>query len=61
MPEPTRQLIVASVLAFGVLAIPGFAAFVEAIGGDAEIMQKVVGAYAVYHILWTVNPLKKDE
>ena len=43
--------IVTSALAFGVLAIPGFAAFVTALGGDAAIMQAVVGAYAVYHTL----------
>ena len=45
------KAIVTSALAFGTLAIPGFAGFVAAVGGDAEIMQAVVGAYAVYHIL----------
>ena len=45
------KAIVTTVLAFGVLAIPGFAGVVAAVGGDAEIMQAVVGAYAVYHIL----------
>ena len=33
------------------LAIPGFAAFVTALGGDAAIMQAVVGGYSVYHIV----------
>ena len=33
------------------LAVPGFASFVTALGGNAEIMQAVVGAYAVYHVI----------
>ena len=43
--------IVTSALAFGVLAIPGFASFITAIGGDAAVMQAVAGAFAVYHLL----------
>ena len=38
-------------LAFGALAIPGFAGVVTAVGGDAEIMQAVTGGYAVYHVI----------
>lgn len=45
------KAIVASFLAFGALAIPGFSAFVTALGGDAGVMQAVVGGYAVYHVL----------
>ena len=45
------KAIVTSALAFGALAIPGFTAFVTALGGDAEIMQAVVGGYAVYHVI----------
>ena len=45
------KAIVTSALAFGALAIPGFTAFVTAVGGDAEIMQAVVGGYAVYHVI----------
>ena len=45
------KAIVTSGLAFGALAIPGFTAFVTAVGGDAEIMQAVVGGYAVYHVI----------
>ena len=48
--ERLKQIVTAS-LAFGLLAIPGFAAFVAALGGEAEIMQAVVGSYAVYHTL----------
>ena len=43
--------IAASFLAFGALAIPGFSGLVTALGGDAGIMQAVVGAYAVYHVV----------
>ena len=50
MSDRLKQ-IVTSGLAFGALAIPGFAGFVAALGGDAQVMQAVVGAYAVYHIL----------
>ena len=45
------KAIVTSALAFGALAIPGFTTFVTALGGDAEIMQAVVGGYAVYHVI----------
>ena len=45
------KAIVTSGLAFGALAIPGFTAFIAALGGDAEIMRAVVGAYAVYHVI----------
>ena len=45
------KAIVTSALAFGALAIPGFTGFVTALGGDAEIMQAVVGGYAVYHVI----------
>ena len=45
------KAIVTSGLAFGALAIPGFTALVTALGGDAEIMQAVVGGYAVYHVI----------
>ena len=43
--------IAASFLGFGALAIPGFSGLVTALGGEAEIMQAVVGAYAVYHVV----------
>ena len=45
------KAIVTSALAFGALAIPGFTAFVTALGGDASVMQAVVGGYAVYHVI----------
>ena len=45
------KAIVTSGLAFGALAIPGFTALVTALGGDAAVMQAVVGGYAVYHTL----------
>ena len=45
------KAIVTSGLAFGALAIPGFTAFVTALGGDASVMQAVVGGYAVYHVI----------
>ena len=50
MSDRVKQ-IVTSVLAFGALAVPGFASVVAALGGDAVVMQAVVGAYAVYHVL----------
>ena len=45
------KAIVTSLLAFGALAIPGFTAFVTELGGDAGVMQAVVGGYAVYHVI----------
>ena len=45
------KAIVTSGLAFAALAIPGFTGFVSSVGGDAEIMQAVVGGYAVYHVI----------
>ena len=45
------KAIVTSGLAFGALAIPGFTGFVTALGGDAAVMQAVVGGYAVYHVI----------
>ena len=50
MPDRLKAIITSG-LAFGALAIPDFTAFVAAVGGDAEIMQAVVGGYAVYHVI----------
>lgn len=41
--------IVAAGLTFGVLSIPGFGAWVNASGGQAEIVAAVVSVYAVAH------------
>ena len=39
--------IVAAGLTFGVLSIPGFSAWVNAAGGQAEIVSAVVAVYAI--------------
>lgn len=41
--------IVAAGLTFGVLSIPGFGAWVNAAGGQAEIVAAVVAIYAIAH------------
>ena len=41
---------VAAGLGFGALVIPGFAAIVTALGGDAAIMQAALGAFSVYKL-----------
>ena len=41
--------IVAAALTFGVLSIPAFGAFVNAAGGQAEIVAAVVAVYTIVH------------
>ena len=41
--------IIAAALTFGVLSIPGFGAWVNAGGGQAEIIAAVVAIYTVAH------------
>ena len=41
--------IVAAALTFGVLSIPGFSDWVNAAGGQAEIVAAVVAVYTVVH------------
>ena len=41
--------IVAAGLTFGVLSIPGFGAWVNAAGGQAEIVAAVVAIYTIVH------------
>ena len=43
--------IVTAGIGFGVLSVPHFQEFVNAVGGDAEIKQAVIGAYAIYQII----------
>ena len=43
------KAIIAAGLTFGVLAIPGFGEWVNAAGGQAEIVAAVVAVYAVVH------------
>ena len=48
--DKVKQIISAG-LAFGALSIPGFAGALAAVGGDAEVMQAAVGAFAVYTLV----------
>ena len=43
------KAIIAAGLTFGVLSIPGFGAWVNAAGGQAEIVAAVVAVFAVVH------------
>ena len=46
--DKIKQMVAAG-LVFGVLSIPGFGAWVNAAGGQAEIVAAVVAVYTIVH------------